>query len=142
MVRRSADKSMMVPLHLCDLTQPSNCQSLVDLAVKTFGGIDVLFNNAAMAYFNWIEDISDEEWDRNRREEVNLVFFLTRAVWPHLKRSHGVVVNIASLNALMSFKGHASLAQTTAKAGIIGMTRKLAMKVAATGFEPTRFHRV
>lgn len=100
---------MMVPLHLCDLTQPSNCQALVDLAVKTFGRIDVLFNNAAMAYFNWIEDISDEEWDRNRWKEVNLVFFLTRAVWPHLKRSHGVVVNIASLNALMSFKGHASL---------------------------------
>jgi NAD(P)-dependent dehydrogenase (short-subunit alcohol dehydrogenase family) len=36
--------------------------------------IDVLFNNAAMAYFNWIEDITDEEWARDRREEVDLVF--------------------------------------------------------------------
>jgi NAD(P)-dependent dehydrogenase (short-subunit alcohol dehydrogenase family) len=118
----------MQSLHPCDLTKPANCQALVDLAIRSFGRIDVLFNNAAMAYFNWIEDISDEEWDRNRREEVDLVFYLTRAAWPHLKASHGVIVNTASLNATLSFKGHASLAHTTAKAGIIGMTRQLAME--------------
>jgi NAD(P)-dependent dehydrogenase (short-subunit alcohol dehydrogenase family) len=118
----------MVSLHPCDLSRPADCQALVDLALRTFGRIDVLFNNAAMAYFNWIEDISDEEWDRNRREEVDLVFFLTRAAWPHLKASHGVVVNTASLTALMSFKNLGSLAHTTAKAGIIAMTRQLAME--------------
>jgi NAD(P)-dependent dehydrogenase (short-subunit alcohol dehydrogenase family) len=118
----------MVSLHPCDLTQPSNCRALVDLAIRTFGRIDVLFNNAAMAHFNWLEDITDEEWDRNRREEVDLVFYLTRAAWPHLKSSRGVLVNTASLNASLSFKGHASLAHTTAKAGIIGMTRQLAME--------------
>jgi len=118
----------MVSLHPCDLTKPSQCRGLVDLAVRTFGRIDVLFNNAAMAYFNWLEDITDEEWDRNRREEVDLVFFLTRAAWPHLKASRGVVVNTASLTALMSFKHLGSLAHTTAKAGIIGMTRQLAME--------------
>ena len=58
------------------MTKPSDCKALVDLAIQTFGRIDVLFNNAAMAYFNWIEDITDEEWDRNRREEVDLVFYL------------------------------------------------------------------
>jgi NAD(P)-dependent dehydrogenase (short-subunit alcohol dehydrogenase family) len=88
---------------------------LVDFAVRTFGRIDVLFNNAAMAYFNWLEDISDEEWDRNRRSEVDLVFYLTRAAWSYLKASRGVVVNTASLTALMSFKN-------------IGMTRQLAME--------------
>ena len=76
----------------------------------------MLFNNAAMAYFNWLEDIS-EEWDRNRRSEVDLVFYLARAAWPFLKASHGVVVNTASLTALMSFKNLGSLAHTTAKAG-------------------------
>ena len=118
----------MVSLHPRHLTQPADCQELVDFAVRTFGRIDVLFNNAAMAYFNWLEDISDEEWDRNRREEVDLVFYLTRAAWPHLKVSHGVVVNTASLTALMSFKNLGSLAHTTAKAGIIGITRQLAME--------------
>jgi NAD(P)-dependent dehydrogenase (short-subunit alcohol dehydrogenase family) len=106
----------MVSLQPCQLTEPSHCQALVDFAVRTFGRIDVLFNNAAMAYFNWIEDITDEEWDRDRREEVDLVFFLTRAAWPHLKASHGVIVNTASLNGLMSFKNLGSLAHTTAKA--------------------------
>jgi NAD(P)-dependent dehydrogenase (short-subunit alcohol dehydrogenase family) len=123
----------MVSLHPSDLSRPSDCKALVDLALRTFGQIDVLFNNAAMAYFNWLEDISDEEWDRNRREEVDLVFFLTRAAWPHLKASRGVVVNTASLTALMSFKNLGSLAHTTAKAGIIAMTRQLAMEGRAHG---------
>jgi NAD(P)-dependent dehydrogenase (short-subunit alcohol dehydrogenase family) len=118
----------MVSLHPCHLTKPVDCQALVDLAVDTFGRIDVLFNNAAMAYFNWIEDITDEEWDRDRREEVDLVFYLTRAAWPHLKASHGVIVNTGSLNGLLSFKTLPSLAHTTAKAGIIAMTRQLAME--------------
>jgi NAD(P)-dependent dehydrogenase (short-subunit alcohol dehydrogenase family) len=118
----------MVSLQPCHLTKPGDCQALVDLAVRSFGRIDVLFNNAAMAYFNWLEDITDDEWDRDRREEVDLVFYLTRAAWPHLKASHGVVVNTASLNGLMSFGNLGSLAHTTAKAGIIAMTRQLAME--------------
>jgi NAD(P)-dependent dehydrogenase (short-subunit alcohol dehydrogenase family) len=118
----------MLSMQPCDLTQPGDCQALVDLAVRTFGRIDVLFNNAALAHFNWLEDISDEEWDRNRRSEVDLVFYPTRAAWPYLKASRGVVVNTASLTALMSFKNLGSLAHTTAKAGIIGMTRQLAME--------------
>jgi len=123
----------MISLQPCHLTEPSECQALVDLAVRECGRIDVLFNNAAMAYFNWLEDITNEEWNaicgRNR-----LVFFLTRAAWPYLKASHGVVVNTASLNGLMSFKTLGSLAHTTAKAGIIGMTRQLAMEGENTVF--------
>jgi NAD(P)-dependent dehydrogenase (short-subunit alcohol dehydrogenase family) len=118
----------MESLQPCRLGNAAECQALLDFAVRTFGRIDVLFNNAAMAYFNWLEDITDDEWDRNRREEVDLVFYLTRAAWPHLKSSRGVVVNTASLTALMSFKNLGSLAHTTAKAGIIGMTRQLAME--------------
>ena len=121
-------RGAMVSLHPCRLTAPAECQALVDLAVRTFGRIDVLFNNAAMAYFNWLEDISDEEWNRDLREEIDLVFFLTRASWPHLKASRGVIVNTASLNGSLSFKTLGSLAHTTAKAGIIGMTRQLAME--------------
>jgi NAD(P)-dependent dehydrogenase (short-subunit alcohol dehydrogenase family) len=126
MVRREG--GTMESLQPCRLGNAAECRALVDFAVRTFGRIDVVFNNAAMAYFNWLEDITDEEWDRNRREEVDLVFYLTRAAWPHLKRSRGVVVNTASLTASMSFKNLGSLAHTTAKAGIIGMTRQLAME--------------
>src|ERR1022692_2431979 len=97
MVRKAG--GTMVSLHPCRLSSPADCRALVDLAVRTFSRIDVLFNNAAMAHFNWIEDITDEEWDRNRRDEVDLVFYLTRAAWPHLKGSRGVVGNTASLTA-------------------------------------------
>ena len=118
----------MISLQPCRLTNPAECLALVDLAVRTYGRINVLFNNAAMAYFNWLEDITDEEWNRDLREEIDLVFFLTRAAWRHLKASRGVVVNTASLNGLLSFRTLGSLAHTTAKAGIIGMTRQLAME--------------
>jgi NAD(P)-dependent dehydrogenase (short-subunit alcohol dehydrogenase family) len=126
MVRREG--GTMESLQPCRLGNAAECQALVDFAVRAFGRIDVLFNNAARAYFNWLEDITDEEWDRNRRDEVDLVFHLTRAAWPHLKSSRGVVVNTASLTASLSFKNLGSLAHTTAKAGIIGMTRQLAME--------------
>ena len=118
----------MVSMQPCDLTKPADCQALVDFAARTFGRVDVLFNNAAMAYFNWVEDISDEEWDRNRRSEVDLVFYLTRAAWPYLKASRGVVVNMASLNGSLSFKTIPSLAHTTNKAAVMGMTRQLALE--------------
>ena len=73
-------------------------------------------------------DITDEEWDRARRDEVDLIFYLTRTAWPQLKDTSGVVVNMASLNGQLSFKNLASLSHTTNKAGIIGMTRQLALE--------------
>jgi NAD(P)-dependent dehydrogenase (short-subunit alcohol dehydrogenase family) len=118
----------MVSMQPCRLSEPGDGQALVELALSTYGRVDVLFNLAAMSYFNWLEDITDEEWDRARRDEIDLVFYLIRAAWPHLKASRGVVVNMASLNASLSFKILPSLAHTTNKAGIIGMTRQLAME--------------
>src|SRR6266566_3223476 len=118
----------MVSMHPCRLTETSDCRALTELAISTYGRIDVLFNLAGVSYFNWLEDVSDEEWDRARRDEVDLVFYLTRSAWPHLKASSGVVLNMASLNASLSFKILPSLAHTTNKAGIIGMTRHLAME--------------
>jgi NAD(P)-dependent dehydrogenase (short-subunit alcohol dehydrogenase family) len=118
----------MVSMQPCELTERSDCKALVALALSTFGQIDVLFNLAANSYFNWLEDISEEEWDKARRGEVDLVFSLTRAAWPHLKTSRGVIVNMASLNASLSFRILPSLAHTSNKAAIIAMTRQLAME--------------
>jgi NAD(P)-dependent dehydrogenase (short-subunit alcohol dehydrogenase family) len=118
----------MVSKQPCRLDDPADCQALVELALGTFGRVDVLFNLAGRQYFNWLEDITDEEWDRARWGEVDVVFYLTRAAWPQLKASRGVVVNMASLNASLSFKILPSLAHSTNKAGIIAMTRQLAME--------------
>ena len=118
----------MVSMHPCRLTDPADCGELVQLAVRAFGRIDVLFNLAARSHFNWIENVTDEEWDAARRDEVDLVFYLTRAAWPHLKAGRGVVVNMASLNGSLSFKQLGSLSHPTNKAGIVGMTRELALE--------------
>jgi NAD(P)-dependent dehydrogenase (short-subunit alcohol dehydrogenase family) len=118
----------MVSLQPCRLSDPGDCAQLVELAVSEFGKVDVLFNLAARSHFSRLEDFTDEEWGAAQRDEVDLVFYLTRAAWPHLKTSHGVVVNMASLNGSLSFKLLASLAHTTNKAAIIGMTRQLALE--------------
>ena len=118
----------MVSMQPCRLTDPADCAALVELAVSTFGRIDVLFNLAGKSHFGRLENVTDEDWDAARRDEVDLIFYLTRAAWPHLKDSSGVVVNMASLNGQLSFKSLASLSHTTNKAGIIGMTRQLALE--------------
>src|ERR1700733_13982143 len=118
----------MVSLQPCRLGDPAECARLVELSVSEFGRIDVLYNLAAQSHFHWLEDFTHDEWDAARRDEVDLVFYLTRAAWPHLKASRGVVVNMASLNGSLSFRNLPSLAHTTNKAGIIGMTRHLALE--------------
>jgi NAD(P)-dependent dehydrogenase (short-subunit alcohol dehydrogenase family) len=118
----------MVSLQPCQVDDPADCARLVELAVREFGRIDVLFNLAAKSHFSPIEKFTDEEWDAARRDEVDLVFYLTRAAWPHLKATRGVVLNMASLNGSLSFKLLPSLAHTTNKAAIIGMTRQLALE--------------
>lgn len=118
----------MVSLQPSRLSDPAECTRLVDLAVSEFGRIDVLFNLAAKSHFSPLEKFTDDEWDAARRDEVDLVFYLTRAAWPHLKASQGVVLNMASLNGSLGFKLLPSLAHMTNKSGIIGMTRQLALE--------------
>jgi NAD(P)-dependent dehydrogenase (short-subunit alcohol dehydrogenase family) len=123
----------MVSMQPCHLTDPADCAKLVELAVGEFGRIDVLFNLAARSHFHRIEDFTDEEWEAAQKHEVDLVFYLTRAAWHRLKASHGVVVNMASLNGSLGFKLLPALAPTTNKAAIIGMTRQLALEGSERG---------
>ena len=118
----------MISMQPCRLTEAGDCAALVDLAIQTFGRIDVLFNLAGRSHFGVLESVTDDDWDAARREEVDLVFYLTRAAWPLLRKAQGVVVNMASLNGQLSFKSLASLSHTTNKAAIMAMTRQLAME--------------
>jgi len=118
----------MVSLQPCVVSDPPECARLVDFAVSEFGRIDVLFNLAGRSHFGRVEGVTDEDWEDAHRDEVDVIFYPTRAAWPHLVASSGVVVNMASLNGQLSFKSLASLSHTTNKAAIIGMTRQLAME--------------
>jgi len=65
----------MISLHPADLTVKVECERLCRRRrVERFGGIDVLFNNGAMAYFAWIGEMSDDTWYKTINEELNLVF--------------------------------------------------------------------
>ena len=118
----------MVSLHPCQLGDPADCARLVELAVSEFGRIDVLYNLAARSHLHWFDDFTDSEWAAARTDEVDLVFYLTKAAWPHLKASRGVIVNMASLNGSLSFKNLPAIAHMTNKSAIIGMTRQLALE--------------
>jgi NAD(P)-dependent dehydrogenase (short-subunit alcohol dehydrogenase family) len=118
----------MVSLQPCILSDSTECARLVAFAVSEYDRIDVLFNLAGRSHFGRVENVSDEDWDAARRDEVDLIFYLTRAAWPQLIAGGGVVVNMASLNGQLSFKSLASLSHTTNKAAILGMTRQLAME--------------
>jgi NAD(P)-dependent dehydrogenase (short-subunit alcohol dehydrogenase family) len=107
----------MVSLQPCNPTEPAQCQALVYLAIERFGQVDVLYNNAAKAYFNWVEDVSDAEWRATLDEELSLVFYMSRA-WPHLKKSRGVIVNTSSATARTTFTNLGALAHSTAEAGL------------------------
>jgi len=123
-----ATGGQMVSLQPCVVSDPAECSRLVDFAVSEYGRIDVLFNLAGRSHFGRIEDVSDEDWDAARRDEIDLIFYPTRAAWPQLVATGGVIVNMASLNGQLSFKSLASLSHTTNKAAILGMTRQLAME--------------
>lgn len=119
----------MVSLSHCDLTNTAQCKALVDLAVSSFGQVDVLFNNAAMAYFGWVDQISDDDWHKTIDQELNLVFHLVRAAWPELiKRPGASIINTASISAWSTYKMLPGIAHSAAKGAILAMTRQLAME--------------
>ena len=77
----------MVSLQPCILSDPVECARLVDFAANEFGRIDVLFNLAGRSHFGRVEDVTNEDWDAARRDEVDLIFYLSRAAWPQLVES-------------------------------------------------------
>jgi len=115
--------------HPCDLTDPSAVQRFIDFAIKRHGGFDIVVNAAATAVFAWIQDLTYEDWRKTLAAELDSVFLMCKAAWPHLiARGGGSIINFASVNAYMSLEGSAALAHCAGKGGILAMTRQLAME--------------
>ena len=118
----------MISVHPADLTNAEHCDRVLNAAQDEFGAIDVLFNNGAMAYFDWLETMAYEMWLKTINEELNLVFLMTQAAWPFLKASKGAIVNTASLSAWAGIERLPGIAHTAAKGGVLAMTRQMAME--------------
>jgi len=114
-----------------DIKDPGHCRRIVEEAVRQFGGIDVLVNNAAhQASFSSIEDITDEEWDITFRTNIHSMFYLTKAAVPHL-RTGSAIINTASINA--DTPSPQLLAYATTKGAIQNFTAGLAQLLAEKG---------
>lgn len=118
-----------------DIADEDDTAAMARAALDTFGGIDVLINNAslmsALARRSWME-IPVAEWDRVMAVNLRGLFLACRAVFPAMKAAgRGKIVNISSSRALEGTPNR--LHYTTSKAGVIGFTRALSREVGAFG---------
>ena len=111
-----------------DLTDPDACRALAEFAVKTYGRIDVLYNNAAGGRFHRVEEMPAADWRATMAEELDIVFFMCQAAWPHLKVRGGAIINTASMSGKIGIAALPQVAHSAGKAGVIGMTRQLAVE--------------
>ncbi|WP_296049119.1 SDR family NAD(P)-dependent oxidoreductase [uncultured Alteromonas sp.] len=112
-----------------DLTDESQVNKMVDQVVAEHGALHILVNAAATAVFKWIEELDYAEWQLTLRAELDSVFLVCKAAWPHLKASEsGSIINFASANAYMALDGSPALAHCAGKGGVLSLTRQLAME--------------
>jgi meso-butanediol dehydrogenase / (S,S)-butanediol dehydrogenase / diacetyl reductase len=111
-----------------DLSSADDAEKWVDAAAAVFGGIDILYNNASTPRFGSIDSLSIEDWNFTINNELNLVFYTTKAAWPHLIKSRGVVVNVGSIAGTRGVEFMEQNAHGTAKAGVINLTQQLAVE--------------
>lgn len=112
-----------------DVSNPADLDNAIKVAVDTFGGVDVLCNNAGILS---MEDITGEDWeywDRVQAINCKAVAMFTSKVVPEMeKRGKGAIVNTASVAGLVADAG--GLAYTVSKHGVVGITRHTSVTLA------------
>lgn len=127
-VEEAGRKCVLMP---GDIGQEAQCQAIIDRAVKEFGRIDILVNNAAFQMSrNDISEIETEEFDRTLKTNLYAMFWLTKAAVPHMPKG-GVVINTSSIQADNPSPNLLPYAMT--KAGIQNFTGGLAQMLGKKG---------
>lgn len=121
--------------HSCDLTSESAGGAIADAAGERLGGVDALVNNAGVAGFDALEDLTPDGFDATLSVCLKAPYLLIRALKGHLASSRGDVINISSIGAVVGFPGGA--AYCAAKAGLEGMTRALVEELRPLGVRLT-----
>ncbi|MFT3863207.1 MAG: SDR family NAD(P)-dependent oxidoreductase [Solirubrobacterales bacterium] len=110
-----------------DLADPEQARGWIDFAVAEFGGIDVLYNNASATRVGPFDESTMEDWEFVMRNELDLIFTVTKAAWPHLVAAEGAtIVNTASVSAYRGATFSEQAAHGAAKGGVLAITRHLA----------------
>ncbi len=112
----------------CDVTDRSQVDATVGRVVEELGSVDILVNNAGtLDHVAQFHQQSPQLWERDLRVNLTGGFNCAQAVWPHMKeRGWGRIVNMASVAGTLGGFGQASY--STTKAGILGLTRTLALE--------------
>lgn len=115
-----------------DITNDDSPGRIVDAALSKFGALDILFNNAGVSGRAYVEEMTDEMWDRVNAVNVRAMFRLCREAIPALKarakeKGRARIVNTASVMAFDTDYGLA--AYCASKAGVGGLTRTLALEL-------------
>ena len=112
----------------CDVTDRGQVDEAVRRTVEEFGSVDILVNNAGtLDHLGQLPDQRPELWERDLRVNLTGSFNCAQAVWPHMKeRGWGRIVNMASVAGTLGGFGQASY--STTKAGLLGLTRSLALE--------------
>ena len=112
----------------CDVTDRDQVAAAVARTVDELGSVDILVNNAGtLDHVGQFQNQSPELWQRDLQVNLTGAFNCSQAVWPHLKgRGWGRIVNMASVAGTLGGFGQASY--STTKAGLLGLTKTLAME--------------
>ncbi len=112
-----------------DISDASSVQGMIAKTLETFGGIDVLVNNAGITKDNLLLRLSEEDWNTVIQTNLNSVFHTTKAVLrPMMKQKRGTIINMASVVGVIGNPGQSNYAAS--KAGMIGFSKSIAKEYA------------
>jgi NAD(P)-dependent dehydrogenase (short-subunit alcohol dehydrogenase family) len=124
----------MDSLEPVDLATEDGARRWVDAAADLAGGVDILVNNASAIRFGAIDELSFADWSFTIRHELDIVFLVTRAAWPHLvRRAGGSIVNVASISGSRGAFFMPQNAHGAAKGGVLALTYQLAVEGGPSG---------
>jgi len=108
-----------------DVAMPESVQALVERTLQSLGRIHVLLNNAAIQVNKTVEDTGVEEWTREIGVNLGGVFLCSKFFMPHLRKTKGCIINMASVNGFFVEPGCAAYCAT--KGAIIALTKAMAI---------------
>ena len=121
-----------IPVFQWDVGDVEGCATGVRTVETALGAIDILVNNAGITRDGWFHKMEPDQWSSVMRTNLDSMFFMTRPVIEGMRdRGFGRIINISSINAQKGQLGQVNYA--TAKAGIIGFTKALALENARKG---------
>lgn len=130
-VERLKARSLNSYLVVADVSSLPDVERVIAEATERFGGIDMVSNNAGIQRYGTVETTPESIWDEVMAVNLKSVYLVCGAAMPHLKRSCGAVVNMASVQAFATQRNVA--AYTSSKHALIGLTRSMALDYARDG---------